>query len=142
MTVRRFSIARCAAAGFTLLEVLISVAIIAIAFVTLIGSQSQSVSVADQTRFAVTSALLVQRKLAEIEATDFAEIFSDSGDFGENYSGYEWESEVTELGEDETGIAGSSGMLKAVDLTVSRGGEGGQTYGVRTIIMQKTEQAN
>lgn len=131
-----------AASGFTLLEVLISVAIIAIAFVTLIGSQSQSVSVADRTRFAVTSALLAQQKLAEIESTDFGEIFSESGDFGDSFKGYEWESEVTELSEEETGIPKSSGMLKAVDLVVRRGGDGGQAYGVRTIIMQKIEAGN
>ena len=32
--------------GFTLLEVMVAVAVIAIAFVTLIGAQSQSVSIA------------------------------------------------------------------------------------------------
>jgi len=123
--------------GFTLLEVMVAVSIIAIAFVTLIGSQSQSVSVAARTRFAITSAFLAQQKLAEIESGDFESVFSGNGDFGENYPGYSWQTEITELGEDETGITGTSGMLKAVDLTVSLGEGGGQAYGVRSVIMKK-----
>lgn len=123
--------------GFTLLEVMVAVAIIAIAFVTLIGSQSQSVSIAGKTSFAVSSALLAQQKLTEIEMVDFEGVSSDGGDFGENYPGYRWRSEVTDLGEDETGIAESDGMLKSVDLVVTLGGDDGQTYAVRSIIMQK-----
>lgn len=121
--------------GFTLLEVMVAVAIMAIAFVTLIGSQSQSVSIAARTRFAVTSALLAQQKLTEIEASDFDDINADSGDF-ENYPGYRWQAEVSELSEDEVGIEGASGMLKKVDLVVSLGDDEDQSYTVRTIIMQ------
>lgn len=125
--------------GFTLLEVMVAVSIIAIAFVTLISSQSQSVSIAVRTRFAVTSALLAQQKLTEIESANFDEVYSGSGDFGENYPGYRWETEITNLGEDDTGIPDSSEMLKAVDLIVTLGGEEGQAYGVRTVIMKQIE---
>jgi len=125
--------------GFTLLEVMVAVSIIAIAFVTLISSQSQSVSIAGRTRFAVTSALLAQQKLTEIESANFDEVYSGSGDFGENYPGYRWETEITNLGEDDTGIPDSSEMLKAVDLIVTLGGEEGQAYGVRTVIMKQIE---
>lgn len=125
--------------GFTLLEVMIAVSIIAISFITLIGSQSQSVSIAGHTRFAVNAALLAQQKLTEIEAADFESVFSGDGDFGENYPGYRWSSEVAELSEDEAGIAGSAGMLKTVDLVVTLGGDEGPSYGVRSVIMQKIE---
>lgn len=126
-------------AGFTLLEVMIAVSIIAIAFVTLIGSQSQSVSIAGKTSFAVSAALLAQQKLTEIEAADFEGVSSDGGDFGENYPGYRWRSEVADLSEDETGIAKSDGMLKMVDLIVTLGGDDGQAYSVRSVIMQKID---
>ncbi len=126
-------------AGFTLLEVMIAVSIIAIAFVTLIGSQSQSVSISGHTRFAVTSALLAQKQLTYIESADFSDVSSGSGDFGENYPGYSWKSEVSELSEDDTGIEGSDGMLKAVDLIVTFGGDDGRSYAVRSIVMQKTK---
>ena len=123
--------------GFTLLEVMIAVSIIAIAFVTLIGSQSQSVSIAGQTRFAITSALLAQKQLTDIESADFGDVSSDGGDFGENYPGYKWKSEVSDLSEDDTGIEGSDGMLKLVDLIVTFGNDEGQSYAVRSIVMQK-----
>lgn len=126
-------------AGFTLLEVMIAVSIIAIAFVTLIGSQSQSVSIAGKTSFAVSAALLAQQKLTEIEAADFEGVSSDGGDFGENYPGYRWRSEVADLSEDETGIAKSDTMLKMVDLIVTLGGDDGQAYSVRSVIMQKID---
>ena len=128
---------RSLSGGFTLLEVMIAVSIIAIAFVTLIGSQSQSVSIAGHTRFAITSALLAQKKLTDIESANFSDVSSDGGDFGENYPGYRWKSQVSELSEDDTGIEGSDGMLKAVDLIVSLGNDEGRAYTVRTIVMQK-----
>jgi general secretion pathway protein I len=139
MVNRRTQKIRTVSSGFTLLEVMIAVSIIAIAFVTLIGSQSQSVSIAGKTSFAVSSALLAQQKLTEIEAADFADVSSDGGDFGENYPGYRWRSEVADLSEDETGIAKSDGMLKMVDLIVTLGGDDGQAYSVRSVIMQKID---
>ena len=124
--------------GFTLLEVMIAVSIIAIAFVTLIGSQSQSVSIAGYTRFAITSALLAQKQLTDIESSDFVDISSSSGDFGENYPGYSWKTEVFELSEDDTGIEGVDDILKAVNLIVTFGNDEGRTYAVRTIVMNKS----
>jgi general secretion pathway protein I len=44
--------------GFTLLEVMIAVALIAIALTTLLGSQSQSVSFANSAKFETMAALL------------------------------------------------------------------------------------
>ena len=123
--------------GFTLLEVMIAVSIIAIAFVTLIGSQSQSVSIAGYTRFAITSALLAQKQLTAVESSDFDDISSSSGDFGENYPGYSWKTEVFELSEDDTGIEGADDILKAVNLIVTFGNDEGRTYAVRTIVMKK-----
>lgn len=125
--------------GFTLLEVMIAVSIIAIAFVTLIGSQSQSVSIAGHTRFAVTSALLAQQKMTEIESTDFGQIFSSAGDFGEDYPGYRWKSEVSELGEDETGIEGVEDLLKIANLTVTFGENESLSFIVSSVIMAKVE---
>lgn len=125
--------------GFTLLECMIAVSIIAIAFVTLIGSQSQSVSIAGHTRFAVTSALLAQQKLTEIEITDYEEVYSSEGDFGEKYPGYRWKTDVEDLSEDETGIPGVEGMLKVVNLSVTLGDGESLSSAVSTVIMKKVE---
>lgn len=122
--------------GFTLLECVVAVAIIAISFTTLLSSQSQSVSIATQTRFAVTSALLGQQKLTEIEATDFEQVSSSEGDFGEKYPGYRWKTEVDDVSEDESGIKGSQGMLKVVNLTVSLGDNDASTTVLSTVIVK------
>lgn len=125
--------------GFTLLEVMIAVSIIAISFVTLIGSQSQSVSLAGRTRFAVTSSLLAQQKLTEIEMTDYEQVYSGEGDFGEKYPGFIWKSEVSDLGEDDTGIKGAEGMLKVVNLTVTFGDNESLSSTVSSVIMKKVD---
>jgi type II secretion system protein I len=127
--------------GFTFLEVLVSVAIIAIAFVTLLGSQSQSISVAEDSRFNVTAALLAQRKLTQLEIADFDDLFGEEGEFGEQYPSYRWRTEVQSLYEEDTGIAGSEELLKSVELTIWRGDRERPSYTVRTIIMNNPAQS-
>jgi len=121
--------------GFTLLEVMVSVTIIAIALVTLIGSQSQSVSIATISRFDTTASLLAQQKLAELALGGFDELRSNEGDFGEDFSAYSWRVEVRDLGEEDTGIEGAEEMLRSVDLVISSSFNDDQTYAVREIMM-------
>lgn len=82
--------------GFTLLEVMIAMAILAIALVAVFQSQSQSVSMAGRTRFLTTASLLAQGKMAELEAADPKEISSSSGSFSEDYPDYLWRVELTD----------------------------------------------
>ena len=117
---------------------MVAVAIIAIAFVTLIGSQSQSVSIAGESRFRVMAALLAQQKLAELESMDFEELSGGEGDFGEEYPSYGWQAEVVDLGEGDTGIKESDDLLKAVDLTISQGES--RSYAVRVLVMRRAEK--
>lgn len=105
--------------GFTLLEVMIAVAIIAIALTTLLGSQSQSVSFANSAKFETMAALLAQSKMSEITAQKANELTNDSGDFGEDYPGYSWKLTVSDLA--IPGVADISNYLKQVDLTVTWG---------------------
>jgi general secretion pathway protein I len=82
--------------GFTLLEVMIAMAILAIALVAVFQSQSQSVSMAGRTRFLTTASLLAQGKMAELEAADPGEISSSSGSFGEDFPDYLWRVRLTD----------------------------------------------
>ena len=84
--------------GFTLLEVMISVAIIAIALTALLGSQSQSVSYANSAKFETMAALLAQKKMSEMVIQDPASLTSANGDFGDDYPGYTWEATVSKSG--------------------------------------------
>jgi general secretion pathway protein I len=125
---------RCDCAGFTLLEVMIAVALIAITLVTLIGAQAQSVSIAIGSRFDAMASLLAQRKLVELALQDYEQLTSSEGNFGEEYPHFFWKSEVSELAESDTGIKGSGGLLKAVELTVLVDEDATQTFTVRTIL--------
>jgi len=109
----------CSHKGFTLLEVMIAVALIAIALTTLLGSQSQSVSFANSAKFETMAALLAQSKMSEIVLREADALSSDSGDFGDDYPGYAWQVTVSDVALE--GIDTLSDYLKQLDLTVTWG---------------------
>ena len=104
--------------GFTLLEVMIAVAIMSMALVAAIGSQSQSVSLATEAKFSTTATFLAQSKMADLEAKAPDDLFSDAGDFGEDFPGYRWESEVSDATLEE--FSEASRHLKKIVLTVGQ----------------------
>ncbi len=97
-------------AGFTLLEVMIAMAILAITLVVVFQSQSQSISMASTSRFVTTASLLAQSKMAEMEAADSGNLGSGSGDFGDDYPGYAWRVTVGDTQKD---------AIKKIEVTVS-----------------------
>ena len=120
----------CISRGFTLLEVMIAVAIIAIALMAVLGSQSQGLSLAGESRFNRTAALLAQGKMAEIEVVkDQRDLNSDSGDFGDEFPGYTWQLSVHEV------LFGGAEMisdrLKQIELEVSWGSDELYQYRLR-----------
>ena len=82
--------------GFTLLEVMIAMSILAITLVVVFQSQSQSISMVGRARFETTASFLAQSKMAEIEAANPENVVSDSGDFGDDFPDYSWRVDVTE----------------------------------------------
>lgn len=123
-------------AGFTLLEVMVALAIIAFSFVALLSSQSQSIAIASIARFETTAALLARQKLAELELQDYEQVFSTQGDFAEHFPGYTWELESKYLMDDESGIAESYQLLNHITLTVRHGTD---RLRVQTILMAPIE---
>jgi general secretion pathway protein I len=83
-------------AGFTLMEVLIAMAILAIALVGVFQLQSQSISMATDSRFMTTAALLAQSKMVEIESGAVSSSRAQDGDFGDDYPQYSWRLEITD----------------------------------------------
>jgi type II secretion system protein I len=110
---RRFRRLAVRCGGFTLLEVMIAMAILAITLVALYQSQSQSVSMASDSRFLTTASLLAQNRMAEIDAVDPRGVASANGDFGDDYPGYTWRLEVSPVEE--------LPLLKRFALTVTQG---------------------
>ena len=103
--------------GFTLLEVMISVAIIAIALMAVLGSQSQGSSLANESKFNTTATLLAQSKMAEMESRSRNDMGSDSGVFGDDFPEYAWEISVQGLVLEELAMA--SERVKQIDVKVS-----------------------
>lgn len=116
-------------AGFTLLEVMFALAIIAATLVVVLGSQSQSLSLATETKFTTTAIFLAQHKIAEMEAGNPEDLSADSGDFGEDFPGYRWEIEVSDVASVEPEEV--SDYLSQLDLTVSWGEDSPYQYRIR-----------
>ena len=123
--------------GFSLLELLVAMAIIAISLTTLFATQSGSLNLAGDSRFAMQASFLAQEKLAELTLSDYQLAQSDSGDFGKEYTDLSWSSMVQELSAKETGIPGDEKFLKLIELTVRSKENPTQEYKVRTIIVKE-----
>ena len=105
--------------GFTLLEVMIAVAVLTIALAAILGLQSRSLTLASESRFQTTAALLAQGKMAEVAVAGIGDLTSDSGDFGDVFSGYAWRLSVQNT--DLPGLEKMKGRLKRIDLEVTCG---------------------
>ena len=104
--------------GFTLLEIMIAVAIIAIALTALLGSQSQSVYFANSAKFETMATLLAQSKMSELVLEDSFSLSSNSGDFGDDFPGYAWKATVNDIVIEGIDV---SDYLKQIDLVVTWG---------------------
>ena len=118
----------CKYSGFTLLEIMFAVSIIAISVVAVFGSQSQSLSLANEAKFNTTASLLAQSKMAETEAIKPEDLMSGSGDFGEDFPEYQWNLTVEDL---EFSSIEETKHLKQIGLTVSYGQTGRYRYNLR-----------
>jgi general secretion pathway protein I len=79
--------------GFTLLEVMIAVAIVAIALVTLLGLSNRSIDINGRLQKITQGTLLAQHKMAEIETqplTADRELQQEEGIFDPPFEQYRW----------------------------------------------------
>jgi general secretion pathway protein I len=111
------SIQHPAAPGFTLLEVMVSVAIMSIVLVSVYRLHSQSLTMDTESRFYTQAPMLAQGKLAEMGAGEDAEFTDGSGEFGENFNGYSWNVSVDDV--DIEALGEISQDLKKIEVTVS-----------------------
>jgi len=82
--------------GFTLLEVMIALLIIATSFVVLLHTRNQSVITADYAKRATVATLLASEKMSDIEQEDFPDTGDDSSNFGDDYPEYRWKTSVSD----------------------------------------------
>ncbi len=115
--------------GFTLLEVMVAVAILAVALTAILRLQGQSAGMCARAKFDTTAPLLANKKMAEFMTADEDELVSGSGDFGEDYPEYTWRAEVEEV-ESEV-LEESASLLRKISLAVIWG-EDAHSYRVQS----------
>jgi general secretion pathway protein I len=98
--------------GFTLLEVMIAMAILATVLVTVFHSQSQSIAMANESRTRTTLALLAQSRMAELEGQQDLSIGQTNGTFGDDFPNYSWTANVTQP------PGPGSSFLRKIEVTV------------------------
>jgi general secretion pathway protein I len=119
-------------AGFTLMEVLVSMAIIAVALTAVYRLHSQTLAMGSATHFYTTAPLLAQQKMVELQSKPANELADDSGDFAELYSGYHWAATINDV--DSELLERTKESLKRIDLTVSSDGDR-QTFSLRRYLL-------
>ena len=115
--------------AFTLLEVMVAMAIMAIVLVSVYRMHSQTLAMNTANRFYTQAPMLAQSKLAQLESNALEKIAGDSGDFGDKFPGYSWNVSVEEVAIEALGEI--SNDFKQIDLTVSFNGNE-YVYSVRT----------
>jgi general secretion pathway protein I len=107
--------------GFSLLEAMVALAILAISLTTLIGSQHQSMFVADDNDFSSIAAQLASSQMAEVldrlrQNAGEAETIPASGDFGDDYQGYSWRVDIERT---QVAFGGADAGLQRIDLQIT-----------------------
>jgi general secretion pathway protein I len=128
--------AQISALGFTLLEVLVAVAIVAIALVTFMGLHLRSLDATIRAQDLTTAVLLAQGKMATMG--EFPDTGAEQGKFeGPDLERFQWATAVTEHTLDALSDGGQIVMVRRLEVTVSWA-DGQQThhytleaYGVR-----------
>ena len=109
--------------GFTLIEVLISVVILATGIVVVLQAFNVSLVVLGESRNVMKANMLIMEKMAEIELSALrnGEIDAETsrGTFGEESGDYCWESKVTSLSGSGNSVL-DGGKLNQIDITVWR----------------------
>ena len=105
------------ASGFTLLEVMVALAVMSIVLVSVYRMHSQSLTMNTAARFYTQAPLLAQSKMAALETLSEAVFSEDSGDFGEQFPGYRWKVSEKEVVSEILGTVAED--LKQIDVTVS-----------------------
>jgi general secretion pathway protein I len=105
--------------GFTLMEVMVALAVVAVALAAIYRMHSQTLFMDSRGRFDTMATLLAQQKLADLATGDLADLIDDSGDFGDLHPGYTWRIQAESVTADLLKEDGPA--LKRINLTVAMG---------------------
>jgi len=120
-------------AGFTLLEVMVALGIMAIVLTGVYRLQAQTLTMSMETRFYTQAPLLARSALTRYEENARREqrpLTSDQGDFGREFPGYSWKIQVDESPSETLGVD-ISRDLKRIQVQVLSN-QGQLVYALRT----------
>ncbi len=119
--------------GFTLLEIMVAVSIIAIVLASIYKMQAQTISMNYEARFYATAPLLAQFKMTEQETKSLEDLTGDSGNFGDDFPGYRWSMAVDDV--ESEALGNTAKDLKKIDVTIFLNNDE-FTYSLRTYRFQ------
>ena len=76
--------------GFTILEVMVALAILSIALTGIYRLHGQTMLMSASARFHSLAPMLALAKLSDVEHQAYEELASSSGEFGKTHPGYKW----------------------------------------------------
>jgi general secretion pathway protein I len=113
--------------GFTLMEVMVALAVVAIALAAIYRMHTQTLFMDTRGRFDTVATMLARQKLADIDTGDLKELIDENGDFGTLHPGYTWQVHSETVTSDL--IKDDGPTLKRISLTI---GLGDQTFKLTT----------
>jgi general secretion pathway protein I len=96
--------------GFTLIEVLVTLLLLALVLPTVMAGMSLSLRAAEESKAKAEASSLAQAKLAELQAQNQWDLQKLSGDFGPSHPQYRWTAQLTNY---------EGSTLEQLDVTVS-----------------------
>jgi len=102
--------------GFTLLEIMVAMSIIAIVLVSVYRMHAQTISMNFISRFQTTAPMLAKKILTEVETKPVDDLTDASGDFGKDFSDYTWQVSVKEV--ESEGLGEIAKDLRQIEVTV------------------------
>ncbi|MCP4744933.1 MAG: prepilin-type N-terminal cleavage/methylation domain-containing protein [Desulfobacteraceae bacterium] len=114
--------------GFTLLEVMVALAVLTISLTSIYKMHSQTLMMSEKARFYNLAPVLAESKLSEIQRQGIDESTDNSGDFGQNYPYYTWTVKMEQVTSELLEM--QQHHLMRIEITVSKNNE--HTYNLRT----------
>jgi general secretion pathway protein I len=90
--------------------------IVAIALTAVYRLHSQTLAMANATVFYATAPLLAQQKMVSLQLKPADELTDDSGDFGDDFTGYGWSTIIDEV--ESEFLENTAKDLKKIDVSV------------------------
>jgi len=88
--------------GFTLLEIVICLGLLALVLTAVFHLQAQNLDLQSEAQFMTTATCLLQERISQIQAVERIDEGTNSGDFGKDYPDYTYKQEVSEVPDTET----------------------------------------